>query len=86
MARIDTKKISESLKLTLEKEANERSISLNELTSEIFEEHAIKKLRFESEKKFTDSLNNVAIAINRNTKTLEDYIETNIDLINILTD
>lgn len=86
MARIDTKNISDSLKQVLDNEAKKRGISLNELTTEIFEEYASMKLSFESEKRFTDSLNHFAIAVNKNTETIEKYIESNKKMIDILTE
>ena len=86
MARIDTNNISDSLKLLLENEAVDRNISLNQLTTEIFEDYTKSKHSFESEKRFTNSLNNVAIALNKNTETLETYIKSNAKLIELLTE
>lgn len=86
MARIDTKLLRDSLKILLEKEASERSISLNELTTEIFENYVSNKHSFESEKKFTEAMNNVSISMNKNTEVLERYIESNNKMIEILLD
>ncbi|OJF96177.1 hypothetical protein [Alkalibacterium sp. 20] len=84
MARIDNKVVPKSLKDALDKEAVTRNISLNQLTTEILENYIEKKYSFESEKRFTDSMNNVSIAINKNTEILEKYIEANNKMLNIL--
>jgi len=86
VARIDNKFVPDRLKIGLEKIAVERNISLNQLTIEILEEYLKSTFSFESEKKFTDSMNNVSISVNKNTITLEKYIESNNKLINILTE
>jgi len=86
MARIDTKNLSDSLKYLLEKEAAEKNLSLNKLTKEIFEDYTKHRYSFESEKQFTNAMNHVAIAMNKNTEILEKYIENNAKLIDILTE
>lgn len=93
MARIDNKVVPDSLKETLDRIAMERNISLNQLTNEILEDYTKNKFSFESQRKFTDTMNKVIIAMNKNTETLEHYIEsnnilmeTNKKLIDILTD
>lgn len=93
MARIDNKFVPDRLKSALEKIADERKISLNQLTIEILEDYTKNKFSFESEKKFTDTMSMITIAMNKNTEILEHYIEsnnilieTNKKLIDILTD
>lgn len=93
MARIDNKVVPESLKESLEREALSRNISLNQLTNEILEDYTKHKFSFESEKRFTDTISKVTVAMNMNTEILEKYIEsnntlieTNNTLIDILTD
>lgn len=86
MARIDTKNISDNLKLVIEEEAEKRNISLNTLSKEIFEDYAKNKYSFETEKRYTESINKVTVALNKNTETLEKYIESNMKLINALLD
>ena len=86
MARIDIKNISDSLKHLLENEAAERNIPLNKLTTEIFEDYTKHRYSLQSEKLFTNAMNHLAIAMNKNTEILEKYIESNAKLIDILTE
>ena len=59
---------------------------INKLTTEIFEDYTKHRYSFESEKQFTNAMNHVAIAMNKNTEILEKYIESNAKLIDILTE